>query len=177
VALIAPVPRPPRRLSAKRENRWMTLSRHPGSWPVLHLITWMKADRQTSFRSTRWLTLSCQMPRRLGPRSLEPPPFVRALRSSLFEARMLPADFCNCIRRTGARPELSFPRRDDGHDHLPFLNVSRTTPLARAVTRGEPRMRPYDPIPVPVPPACAGFPDRDTESPRHLPRLAPRRVE
>ena len=37
------------------DDRWITLSRHPGSWPVLHLITWMKADRQTSFRSTRSL--------------------------------------------------------------------------------------------------------------------------
>ena len=90
---------------------------------------------------------------------------------------MLPADFCNCIRRTGARPELSFPRRDDGHDHLPFLNLPRTTTLASAVTSGEPRMRPYDSTPVPVPPGCPGLPDRDTESPRHLPTLACRRVE
>jgi len=27
-----------------------------------------------------------------------------ALRGSLFEARMLPADFCNCIRRTDEKP-------------------------------------------------------------------------
>jgi len=32
------------------------------------------------------------------------------------------------------------------------------------VTRGEPRIRPFDLAPVPVPPACAGLPDRDTES-------------
>jgi hypothetical protein len=31
----------------------------------------------------------------LGPRSLVPPPFLRALRASLFGASMLPADFCN----------------------------------------------------------------------------------
>jgi hypothetical protein len=32
-----------------------------------------------------------------------------------------------------------------------------------AVTRGEPRMRPFDPTSVSVRPACAGLPDRDTE--------------
>ena len=31
------------------------------------------------------------------------------------------------------------------------------------MTRGEPRIRPSAPTPVPVPPACAGLPDRDTE--------------
>jgi len=31
------------------------------------------------------------------------------------------------------------------------------------VTRGEPRIRPFVPTPPPVPPACAGLPDRDTE--------------
>jgi hypothetical protein len=32
------------------------------------------------------------------------------------------------------------------------------------VTRGEPRIRPFARAPVPVPPACAGLPDRDTEA-------------
>jgi hypothetical protein len=38
------------------------------------------------------------------------PPFTRtatlfgALRTGLFEARMLLVDFCNCLRRTGAEP-------------------------------------------------------------------------
>jgi len=81
---------------------------------------------------------------------------------------MLPADFCNCtydVRAT--KPELSFPRRDDGHDHLPFLThharPSRASlALTReAVTRGEPRIRPSIVTPMPVPPACADLPDRD----------------
>jgi hypothetical protein len=73
------------------------------------------------------------------------PPFTRtatlfrALRASLFEARMLPADFCNCIRRTGNQPGLSFPRRDGGHDHLPFLTHHARPTRRAAVTRGEPR--------------------------------------
>jgi hypothetical protein len=55
---------------------------------------------------------------------------------------------------------------DDGHDHLPLLRITHD-PLAltpAAVTRGEPRRRPFDQAPVSVPPAFAGFPDRDTES-------------
>lgn len=32
-----------------------------------------------------------------------------------------------------------------------------------AVTRGEPRIRPFVPVPFSVPPACAGLPDFDTE--------------
>jgi hypothetical protein len=67
------------------------------------------------------------------------PPFTRtatlfgALRASLFEARMLPADFCNCITDVRALSTgLSFPRRDDGHDHLPFLTHHARPPLARS---------------------------------------------
>jgi len=41
-----------------------------------------------------------------------------------------------------------------------------------AVTRGEPRIRPFVPIPLPVPPACAGLPDRDTE-PTATPHVNP----
>jgi hypothetical protein len=89
-----------------------------------------------------------------------------ALRGSLFEARMLPADFCNCtydVRAT--KPELPFPRRDDGHDHLPFL-THHARPTQFYVSSGDTRraaLRPFVPTPVPVPPACAGLPDRDTE--------------
>src|SRR5687767_10778455 len=74
------------------DDRWTTLSRHPGSWPVLHQITWMKADRQLRFADV--VPDTC-VPDATPTR----PPFTRtatlfgALRASLFEARMLPADF------------------------------------------------------------------------------------
>jgi len=32
-----------------------------------------------------------------------------------------------------------------------------------AVTRGEPRIRPFVSTPLPVPPTCVSLPDRDTE--------------
>jgi len=111
----------------------------------------------------------------LGPRSLLPPPFLRALRTSLFGARMLPADFCNLkhdVRTLG--PGLPFPRRDDGHDHLPFL-THHARPLQdrgcprtrRAVTRGEPHIRPSIKTPVPV---CSHL--RGLARPRYLDRRA-----
>jgi hypothetical protein len=43
--------------------------------------------------------------------------------------------------------------------------VFRITPSScEAVTRGKPRIRPFDQTPVPVLPGCPGLPDRDTES-------------
>jgi hypothetical protein len=38
-----------------------------------------------------------------------------------------------------------------------------------AVRRGEPRIRPFVPIPVPVPPGYPGLPDRDTDTDRDTP--------
>jgi hypothetical protein len=47
---------------------------------------------------------------------------------------------------------------------FPASDASRTTSRERAVTRGEPRIRSDDQAPVPVSPAYAGLPDRDTGS-------------
>jgi len=115
------------------DDRWTTLSRHPGSWPILHLITWMKADRQSIVSiDTVPEIFRPQTPRRLGPRSLVPPLFSeRCVRAYSRPGCCLPTS-ATAQRRTGNQPELSFPRRDDGHDHLPFLThharPSRVTP-------------------------------------------------
>jgi len=121
VAFTAPVPRPPRRFR-ERNDRWITLSRHPGSWPVLHRFTPAQSD-------TSDIVSHDAVPDTFVPDAAPArPPFTLtatlfgALRTSLFEALMPPADFCNNttdVRATS--PELSFPRRDDGLDHLPFL--------------------------------------------------------
>jgi hypothetical protein len=62
-----------------------------------------RSSHQTSFRSTRSLTLSCQTPRRLGPRSHVPPRFLARCVRAYSRPKMLPADFCNCLRRTDER--------------------------------------------------------------------------
>jgi len=49
-----------------------------------------------------------------------------------------PADFCNCLRRTGQKPGLSFPRRDEGLDLLPFL-TRHARPLRVAPESGDTR--------------------------------------
>jgi hypothetical protein len=78
---------------------------------------------------------------------------------------MLPADFCNLkhdVRTLSSG--LSFPRRDDGQDHLPFLTY-HARPLQprgcprtrRAVIRGEPHIRPPTKIPLPVRSHLRGF--------------------
>ena len=56
-----------------------------------------------------------------------------------------------------------------------FLRVTHDLPELpqTAVTRGEPRIRPFVPIPFSVPPACAGLPDFDTE-PTATPHLSQR---
>ena len=41
-----------------------------------------------------------------------------------------------------------------------------------AVIRGEPRIRPFVPTSVPVPPGYPGLPDRDTEPTAARPRVA-----
>jgi len=62
----------------------------------------------------------------------------------------------------GHQPELSFPRRDGGHDPLPFLTRHARPSLARSGDTRRAAQRPFVRAPVPVPPACAGLPDRDT---------------
>jgi hypothetical protein len=76
---------------------------------------------RSSLRSTRGLTLSCPSPRRLGPRSLAPPLFLeRCVRAYSRPGCCLPVS-CNVSDVRALGSGLSFPRRDDGHDHLPFL--------------------------------------------------------
>jgi len=94
VALIAPVPRPPHCLTASIRrplddaltSSWVLAGPSP--------FTWMKADRQLRFADV--VPDTC-VPDATPTR----PPFTLtatlfgALRTSLFEARTLPADFCN----------------------------------------------------------------------------------
>jgi len=110
-----------------------------------------------------------QTPRRLGPRSLVPPLFSERCVRAYSRPGCCSSTSATAYDVRALSPGLSIPRRDDGHDHLPFLDASRTTSAVacEAVTRGEPRIRPKARAPVPVPPACAGLPDRDTSTPRH----------
>jgi len=75
---------------------------------------------------------------------------------------MLPADFCNLkhdVRTLSTG--LPFPRRDDGHDHLPFLTRHARPSRVRSGDTRRAALRPSTKTPVPVPPTFVGLPDRD----------------
>jgi hypothetical protein len=155
----------------ERDDRWATFRRYPGSRPDDGPFSERPTPRrQRSVRRTHRTALG---PLAAPSRSLFTPAVTLfgALRVSLFETRTLPADFCNNCDVRALSSGLSIPRRDDGHDHLPFLTRHALSLVAQgAVTRGEPHIRPTVTVPVPVPPARAGLPDRDTLS------IAPARV-
>jgi len=121
-----------------------------------------EADSRRTLRSTRPSTVSPADTRsELGPRSLDPDrPFWSAF-AELIRGQTSPTDFCNCVYDVRAtKPELFNPRRDGGLDLLPFLDVSRSLPCGSGGTRRA-ALRPSVTAPVPVPPACAGLPNRD----------------
>jgi len=107
---------------------------------------------QLPFRSAPPATL----PR--GCRCSARPPFTLpatlfwALRTSLFGARCCLPISATETRRMGTELGLPIPRRDGGHDHLPFLTHHARPPrvctartqheTGEAVRRGEPRIRP-----------------------------------
>ena len=64
----------------------------------------------------------------LGPRSLVPPLFLeRCVRAYSEPGCCLPTSATEHDERT-LSSGLSFPRRDDGHDHLPFLTCHARPP-------------------------------------------------
>jgi len=96
------------------------------------------------------------------------PPFTRtatlfgALRACLFEARMLPADFCNCLRRTDERSGALVSSQGRWPWPPSFSYASRTT--FSCEKRWHAASRAFVRVimtPVPVPPGYPGLPDRD----------------
>ena len=69
---------------------------------------------------------------------------------------MLLADFCNCHDERALSSGLSIPRRDDGHDRLPFLTHHADLSEKSGDTRRA-ALRPSDSTPVPVSSHLRGF--------------------
>jgi hypothetical protein len=91
-----------------------------------------ESRHHASFRSTRTLTCYRQTPRRLGPRSLVPPRFLaRCVRAYSRPGCCLPTS-ATAYDVRAIDPGPSFPRRDGGHDHLPFLTHHARPSLARS---------------------------------------------
>jgi hypothetical protein len=81
---------------------------------------------------------------------------------SLFEARCRLPTSANCVTSTcGHEPRLSFLAGTVASTTFRFLRAGALS-LAGAAARGEPCIRPVSTTPLPVTPACVGFPDLDT---------------
>jgi len=159
-------------LSLLRDNRWMTLSRHPEPSPVHDRFTPAESDSHRPFASRCPPTYH----RRRSPRAR--PPFTPAatlfgaLRVSVFEARRsLSISATYFLRRAGTATRALDSRRDEGRNPLPFLNALRGPCGCGNARRAA--LRPFDLISVPVPPTCVGLPDRDVTPNAPPTRVAP----
>jgi len=152
---------------SERGDRWTTFSRRPGSWPVLHRFTPAQADTPDIVSiATVSGHLRVPSPRRLGPRSLSPPLFFeRCARAYSRPGCCLPTSATAYDVRT-KHPGLSSPRRDGGHDHLPFLTHHARPPRV-ASKSGDARRAAHSSarsdLGAGSSPLAQGLPDRDTE--------------
>jgi len=157
------------------DDHWTTLSRHPGSWPILHLITWMKADRQSIVSiDTVPEIFRPQTPRRLGPRSLVPPLFwERCVRAYSRPGCCLPTSATALTDVRATNPSSRFLAGTMAMTTFLFLRITPTSRPrvlprgTRTVTRGEPRMRPDNRDPGAGSSLLRGF-----SRPRYLDRRA-----
>jgi hypothetical protein len=104
-------------------------------------------SHQASFRSTWSLTFYRQTPRRLGPRSLVPPPFLeRCVRAYSRPGCCLPTSATAYDVRTNRSGALVFLAGTMAMTTFLFLRLTHDLlELPReAVGRGEPRIRPCD---------------------------------
>jgi hypothetical protein len=145
VAVTAPVPRPPHRFW-RCCDRWMTLSRHPGTHPDFVPLCPARSEMRFAFsnrRACRRVTADTRPD--LGPRSLDPDRSFWSAFAELIWSQTPPADFCNCYDERALSTSSYDPRRDDHLDGLPFLTPLALS-LAEAVRRSEPRIvRPIRP--------------------------------
>jgi hypothetical protein len=140
VAITAPVPRPPHRFW-RRESRWMTISRHPGSCADPLPTRAVRPTRDSSLRSTRPPTVSpADFRSELDPRSLDPDRSFWSAFAELIRGQTSPTDFCNCIYDVRAtKPKLSGSSQGRRPRSPSFSSSCHALSLAEAVTRGEPR--------------------------------------
>jgi len=136
---MAPVPRPPHRFW-RWGNRWMTISRHPGSSADPRPSLPVSPAHCVPFaRSVRRRLSTADARSELGPRSLDPDRSFWSAFAELIRDQTQLDDFCNCTTTCEQpNPGSCDPRRDGDLDLLPFLDVPCPR-LASRMTRGEPR--------------------------------------
>jgi hypothetical protein len=173
VAITAPVPRPPHRFW-RRESRWMTISRHPGSCADPLPTCAVRPTRDSSLRSTRPPTVSpADFRSELDPRSLDPDRSFWSAFAELIRGQTSPTDFCNCITTCEQpNPNSSILAGTETSISFLFFDVPRPLPCGSGGTRRA-ALRPPVPAPVLVPLGCPSLPNRDADSNASPPKLAP----
>jgi hypothetical protein len=173
VAITAPVPRPPHRFW-RRESRWMTISRHPGSCADPLPTCAVRPTRDSSLRSTRPPTVSpADFRSELDPRSLDPDRSFWSAFAELIRGQTSPTDFCNCITTCEQpNPNSSILAGTETSISFLFFDVPRPLPCGSGGTRRA-ALRPPIPAPVLVPLGCPSLPNRDADSNASPPKLAP----
>jgi len=162
VAFTAPVPRPPHRFW-RCGNRWMTISRHPGSCAEPRPLLAVSPTRGEAFRPTHLPTVSPADPcSELGPRSLDPDRCFCSAFAELIRDQSSPTDFCNCVYDVRATKPGLFTILAGTETSISFLFfvVSRPLPCGSGDTRRA-ALRPVAKTPVLVPLAFASLPNRD----------------
>jgi hypothetical protein len=156
---------------SRRYERWMTLSRHPGPSPVLHRYFTAQPDSRRLFARCGRRRFTADGRSALGPRSLSPVLFweagSRAYLGPNVACRLLQLHYD--VRALARALNSSQGRRPQPPS---FSDVPRCF-LAEAVSTRRAALRPPNGTPVPVPPACAGLPDRDVPPSAPPGRLAP----
>jgi len=114
--------------------------------------------------------------RELGPRSLDPDRSFWSAFAELIRDQTSLTDFCNCVSTCEQpNPSSSILAGTEASTSFLFFVASRPLPCGSGETWRAAR-RPPATTPVPVPPACAGLPDRDAASDAPPPWLAPRSI-
>jgi hypothetical protein len=109
----------------------------------------------------------------LGPRSLDPDRSFWSAFAELIRGQTSLTDFCNCVTTCEQpNPSSSILAGTEAWTSLLFFPASRHLPCGSGET-WRAALRSSATAPVPVPPACAGLPDRDAASAAPPPRLAP----
>jgi len=165
VAFTAPVPRSPRALSSdettagRRSHVILGLGRSFAVHPT-------EADRPRDVSLDVIRSAFTPSPRLARPLFTRTATLFGALHASVFKTdRRLSTSATACATYGQPDPDSRFPHGDEGRDLPPFLTHHAQPLLAKGGdTRWAVHVRPFASTPVPVPPACAGLPDRDTDS-------------
>ncbi len=172
MAITAPAPRPPHRVSDGATAEWRSLATLSLA-PILSRFWAVKVDARFVL-SPHARADGFTHRRERGAR----PPFTRPCRpfwsafAGLIRDQTSPTDFCNNDRRASNQTR-ALASSQGGRPRPPSFSIApRPLPCGSGGARRA-ALRPFAMAPVLVPPACAGLPSRDATSSASPPGIAP----